>query len=275
MNNGFLRMFCIGAVVVLVTKAEARIGLSREQCFNQYGAAVESKDANQLVFVKGGLRITVNFHEDIVQCAAYSKLDEQGADTPLNKDEVRSIIAANCGEPEWTTTAQSKGMVTWTSNDGRYSVTYVQGFVNVLVIKTAEWDRLLKNPNSAVSKSLQKDDTKAGDELSNQKGWNAIVSAWDGYMWTSSETQLAAKRIFLAGYFAGRGMLDKQRKAITSRHDFNDLNSWIDRFYQTASHRQLGVDFALSVLEMVIEGKSKTDIQYEIDYMIKLTSPAR
>ncbi len=275
MNNGFLRFLCMGAVVALGSTAEARIGLSREQCFKQYGAAVESKDANQLVFVKGGFRITVNFHDDIVHCAAYSKLDEQGADTPLDKEELKAIIASNCGELDWTTSAQSKGMITWTSNDGRYSVTYVQGYVNVLVIKTAEWDRLLKNPNSAVSKSLQKDEVKAGDELSNQKSWNKLTSAWDGYMWTSSETQLAAKRIYLAGYFAGRGMLDKQRKAITSRYDFNDLSSWIDRFYQTASYRQLGVDFALSVLEMVIEGKSRADIQYEIDYMLKLTSPVR
>lgn len=132
-------------ILLLTLPATARLGESRAECDQRYGAAVRvDEETGTVVYQKGGLTIQVDFLEDEARSIYYSR-DELGSFAP---ETIQKLLAANQGDSPWKQTLKLGGMRKWDGGD-RQAVTIGGGSLTIETLVWIECQKIQKAKEEA------------------------------------------------------------------------------------------------------------------------------
>jgi len=115
-------------VLLMVTRASARLGETLDECVTRYGPSLEKRppllkvsDPEVLIFTKAGITVAVEFRQGKAWQVTFRK-------PGLNRAELDAILMANAGSASWSPPLKTR--------DKEYRMTDDKGRVAVI-----NWDR--------------------------------------------------------------------------------------------------------------------------------------
>ncbi len=133
-----MRAVILVVLVVLVFRAEARIGETEEQCVGRYGKVIERKHSEKppaevCLFETGRFRIWASFLKGHVAALQVTTLD----DAPFSEDELQVIMKANSEGATWRE-IEAAGYRKFRRSDDGATMSVVANS-EALLIESAEW----------------------------------------------------------------------------------------------------------------------------------------
>jgi len=116
----------------LALKCSARIGETREQCDQRYGAPT-GVEKNAVFYFKNGITIQAIFSGGECCAIYYLKVDENGVNTPFSEEELKELLAANSldGKRKWKLLKEN----VWTSDDAFEASVYENALFMIIQSK--------------------------------------------------------------------------------------------------------------------------------------------